>query len=174
VGTLGAPALAATPAPLHEAAALSHPWVAALVGLGGVVAMLGVVLSQLLGLSRMVFAMSRRGDLPRLFAHVDPRYGVPRRAVLIVGTLSALVAATGTLQYAASSAAFSILVYYGITNMAAFRMAAPAKLYRDLIPLFGLAACCVLAGALGRSSGLTGLMILLAGFAVRRVMVRIR
>jgi APA family basic amino acid/polyamine antiporter len=173
VGTLGAPELAATPAPLYRAAAaLPYDGVEALVGIGGVVAMLGVVLSQLLGLSRMVFAMARRGDLPRVLAHVDPHYGVPRRAVLLVGAASALVAATGTLPHVASSAAFSILVYYGITNVAAFRMPAGAKLYSDIVPLFGLAACSVLAGSLARSTGLTGLMILLTGFVLRRAVAR--
>jgi APA family basic amino acid/polyamine antiporter len=173
VGTLGASALAATPAPLYRAAgAFSHSWVAKLIATGGVVAMLGVVLSQLLGLSRMVFAMSRRRDLPPLLAHVHPRYGVPGRAVLLVGAISALVAATGTLHVAASAASFTILVYYGIVNVAALRLPPAAKLYSDLVPLFGLVACTTLAFSLTLSTMLTGMAILLAGFAVRWAITR--
>lgn len=59
--------------------AFGRPWVATVVSIGGVTAMLGVILSQLLGLSRMVFAMSRRGDLPPALNAVHPRYGVPGR-----------------------------------------------------------------------------------------------
>ena len=62
VGLVGSEPLAATSAPLQAAArSLPRPWVATAVSIGGVTAMLGVVLSQLLGLSRMVFAMARRG-----------------------------------------------------------------------------------------------------------------
>jgi len=174
VGTLGAPALAATPAPLYRAAAaFPLTWVARVVGIGGVVAMLGVVLSQLLGLSRMVFAMSRRGDLPPVFAQVHPRSGVPRRAVLLVGAVPALVAGTGTLQDVASSAAFSILVYYGMANFSALRMGAGSKLYSDFVPLFGLVGCAVLAFSLTPSTVMTGLTILLAGLAARRAVGRL-
>ena len=107
--------------------------------------MLGVVLSQLLGLSRMVFAMARRGDLPSLLASVDARRGVPRRAVVAVGGLASLVAATGSLRSVASTAAFAILVYYAVANLAALRMPARSKLYPDWIPWTGLLACAGLA-----------------------------
>jgi basic amino acid/polyamine antiporter, APA family len=170
VGTIGAPALAATSAPLYRAAAtFPHAWVAGFVAIGGLVAMFGVVLSQLLGLSRMVFAMSRRGDLPVFLSHIDPHDGVPRRAVLLVGGAAALAAATGALEDVASSAAFSILVYYGIANLAALRMQARAKLYSDLVPLFGLFACLLLAFSLTLPTVTMGMAMLLAGFAVRRV-----
>jgi APA family basic amino acid/polyamine antiporter len=173
VGTIGASALAATPAPLHRAAAaFSHSWVAEFVGTGGVVAMLGVVLSQLLGLSRMVYAMSRRGDLPPLLAHVHPRSGVPGRAVLLVGLISALVAATGTLGGVASAASFTILVYYAIANVAALRLSPAARLYSDIVPRFGLVACAVLAFSLTLPTIATGVVILLAGFAVRSAIRR--
>jgi len=66
---------------------------ATVVAVGGLTAMLGVILSQLLGLSRMSFAMACRGDLPRALQRVDPRYGVPGRAVLVVGIIAAVVAA---------------------------------------------------------------------------------
>jgi APA family basic amino acid/polyamine antiporter len=146
VGLVGSAALAATSAPLQVAArSLPQAWVAAAVSIGGVTAMLGVILSQLLGLSRMVFAMARRGDLPSSLAAVDPRRGVPGRAVLGVGGLAALVAATGSLRSVASAAAFAILVYYAIANLAALRMPARSKLYADWIPWVGLVTCGALA-----------------------------
>jgi APA family basic amino acid/polyamine antiporter len=173
VGLVGSESLAATSAPLQAAArSLPRPWVATAVSIGGVTAMLGVVLSQLLGLSRMVFAMARRRDLPSLLATVEPRRGVPRRAVLAVGGLAALVAATGSLRPVASTAAFAILVYYGLANLAALRMPARSKLYADWIPWTGLVACMGLALSLDTKVLLTGTVALAAGLLGRALLRR--
>jgi APA family basic amino acid/polyamine antiporter len=172
VGVMGAERMAATPAPLHHAALASpYPWVSTVVAVGGVTAMLGVILSQLLGLSRMAFAMARRGDLPRALEHVHPRHGVPGRAVLVIGAIAAVVAATGTLRGVASAAAFTILIYYGIANLAALRMPREAKLYWDVIPAVGLVSCAVLAVSLAPAVILTGLGILAVGLALRWMFV---
>jgi basic amino acid/polyamine antiporter, APA family len=175
VGLVGAGALAATTAPLHVAAeATGHAWLPLLVALAGVTAMLGVILSQLLGLSRMTFAMARRGDLPRGFEHVHPVHQVPDRAVLVIGGIAAVIAATGTLAVVASTAAFTILVYYGIANVAAMRMPAGTKLYSDVVPVVGLVACTLLAVSLAPNVILTGVVVLIAGFAVRAAVRVIR
>lgn len=168
VGAVGAAAMSRTAAPLQVAAdALGPPWVAVVVSIGGVTAMLGVILSQLLGLSRMAFAMARRGDLPRFLETVHPRHAVPGRAVLVIGAVAAVVAATGTLRGVASAAAFTILLYYAIANLAAMRMPREAKLYPDIVPWIGLVSCGVLAFSLASGIILTGLAVLGAGLAGR-------
>jgi basic amino acid/polyamine antiporter, APA family len=168
VGAVGAAPLAGTGAPLRLAAgAFAYPWVATVVSVGGVTAMLGVILSQLLGLSRMGFAMARRRDLPAFLEHVHPRYGVPNRAVLIVGAIAAVVAATGSLRGVASAASFTILVYYGIANLAALRMPRDAKLFADVVPIVGLAACLALALSLTRSVVAAGAAVLAIGVLLR-------
>lgn len=173
VGLVGSEALAATTAPLHVAArSLPHSWMPAAISVGGVTAMLGVILSQLLGLSRMVFAMARGGDLPGYFAEVHPRHGVPGRAVLVIGGVAALVAATGSLRGVASAAAFAILVYYAIANLAALRMPATAKLYSDLIPWVGLVTCVVLALSLDIRIVMIGVACLAAGVVARALLRR--
>jgi len=168
VGVVGAEALAASPAPLLVAAeGTGFGWLRAVVATGALAAMLGVILSQLLGLSRMVFAMARRGDLPRTFERIHPRHGVPVRAVLAVGATATVVTATGTLQGVAAAAAFTILVYYSITNLAALRMPPAAKLYPDAVPITGLIACPLLALSLDPTTIATGAAVLAAGFVVR-------
>lgn len=168
VGAIGAPAMAGTGAPLREAAlSFRYPTVATIVSVGGVTAMLGVILSQMLGLSRMVFAMSRRRDLPAAFELVHPTFGVPGRAVLAVGVVAAVIAATGTLRGVASAASFTILVYYGIANACALRMPRGAKLYNDAIAWTGLAACALLAFALPARTIVAGLAVLATGVAWR-------
>lgn len=170
LGTVGADALAATAAPLHVAAlASSGPSVAAVVSVGGVAAMLGVILSQLLGLSRTTLAMARRQDLPAWLAHVHPRFAVPGRAVIAVGALSAIVAATGALQNIAATASFAILAYYGIANVAALRMPSANTAWARAVPLVGLAGCTLLAFSLRGPTVLGGLAILAAGFLGRLV-----
>jgi basic amino acid/polyamine antiporter, APA family len=170
VGAVGAGSLAETAAPLHLAArGFPLPWVAIAVAVGGVTAMLGVVLSQLLGLSRMGFAMARRGDLPAVLAHVHPRYGVPGRAVILIGIVAAVVAATGTLRGVASVASFTILVYYAIANLAALRMPRRARLYPVAIPLIGLFACVILALSLTPAVILGGLFVLGVGLVGRLI-----
>jgi basic amino acid/polyamine antiporter, APA family len=174
VGAVGAQRLAETPAPLHVAAgAFAFGPVATIVSAAGVTAMLGVILSQLLGLSRMGFAMARRHDLPRLLGQVNS-HGVPGSAILGIGFIAAVVAATGTLRGVASAASFTILIYYGIANLAALRMPAAAKLYPDAVPIVGLASCALLALALPLPVILTGLALLGAGLLLRAVIRRQR
>jgi APA family basic amino acid/polyamine antiporter len=175
VGVAGAGAISATSAPLRVAAdATGRGWLAVVVSVGGITAMLGVILSQLLGLSRMAFAMARRGDLPEPLGRVHARYGVPHLAVLVIGVITALVAGTGTLRGVASAASFTILVYYGLANLAALRMPREAKLYPDLVPVVGLIACGVLAFSLSTAAVLTGLAVLAVGIATRLISVRVR
>lgn len=173
VGSVGAAAMADEPAPLQIAAA-SFPggWPAIVISAGGVTAMLGVILSQLLGLSRMVFAMARRGDLPRGLERVHPRHGVPGRAVLLIGLVAAVIAATGTLRGVASAASFTILIYYGIANLSALRMPARAKLFPDAVPALGLVACILLALSLAPGVMAVGLAVLAAGFVLRTLVRR--
>jgi APA family basic amino acid/polyamine antiporter len=117
----------------------------------------------------MAFAMARRGDLPRVFARVHPRYRVPGRAVLAIGALAALVAATGTLTGVAAAASFAILIYYGLANLAALRMPPAARLYPNAVPLVGLVTCVVLALSLAPDVIATGGAILIAGLGLRFV-----
>lgn len=168
VGAGGAGALAATPAPLLVAAEhTGTAWLPLVLSVGGLTAMLGVILSQVLGLSRMAFAMARRGDLPRFLEYVNPATGVPDRAVLVIGAVAALVAATGTLAGVAAAASFTILVYYGIANVAALRMPRRARLYPDVVPIVGLVTCTLLAVSLRPSTIVTGLVVLAVGFVAR-------
>ena len=173
VGAVGSAALSATAAPLHAAAGDASA-LAVLVAAGAVTAMLGVILSQLLGLSRMIFAMARRGDLPVALAHVHPRYGVPNRATLVIGAIAAVVAATGTLRGVAAAASFAILIYYGIANLAALRMPPGQRLYPRLVPAVGLSACVLLALSLSRPVIGTGILVLAAGSALRVLRTRLR
>ncbi len=170
LGAVGAAGMANSGAPLLVAAASFEQGSAAtIICVGAVVAMLGVMLSQILGLSRMAFAMARRGDLPSGLGRVHPKHGTPHRAILLVGAVAALVAATGTLRGVATAAAFTILVYYGIANLAALRMPAKDKLYPNVVPAVGVIACAVLALSLDLRTIVVGCALLAVGLLVRRL-----
>jgi APA family basic amino acid/polyamine antiporter len=168
VGTIGAEEMGRSRSPLQQAAlAFPMPGMSTVVGIGATTAMLGVLLSQLFAISRMLFAMARKGDLPRRLERVHPRHAVPDLAVFTAGIIIVLVTLVGTLQWVVSAATFTILIYYTITNLAALRMPAREKQYPNWIPALGLVSCVVLAASL-RPAAIAGALALLAlGFVLR-------
>ncbi len=150
VGSLGAAPLGAAAdreaAPLETVLqALGHPAAATVVAVGAMTAMLGVLLNLILGLSRVALAMGRRNDLPRVFARLDRRGGTPAVAVIGVGILVALLAALGEVRLTWSFSAFTVLVYYAITNLAALRLHGEDRLYPRWVSVIGLLSCLFLA-----------------------------
>lgn len=160
-------ALGAAPAPL--VAAVEAGRLAALspaVQVGAAVASLGVLLSLIVGVSRTLFAMSARRDLPGFLDAVHRRYRVPHRAELLVGALVAILVAVADLRFAIGFSAFTVLVYYAITNAAALRLGPAERRWPRWVPVVGLVACLVLAFSLPLDSALAGAGVLLAGVAV--------
>ena len=67
-------------------------WAGRVISVGILVGLTSVLMVLLLGLTRIVFAMSRDGLLPRGASRTSPRYGTPVRLQIGVGILVALVA----------------------------------------------------------------------------------
>lgn len=150
VGAIGAERLAegteGLSAPLEEASKnFGVPAVPELVGIGAVTAMLGVLLNLVLGLSRVVLAMARRGDLPGLFGRIDQAGETPVAAVLLTGGMILLLALMGSVRVAWSFSAFTVLIYYAITNLAALRLPETERLYPRWLGYVGLGVCLSLA-----------------------------
>ncbi len=150
LATVGAVELGASAraggAPLEAAArASSAPDVRWLVGGAAITAMLGVILNLLLGLSRVVLAMARRRDLPGALATVDARRSSPRTAVIAVGVVIAGLALIGNVRLTWSLSAFTVLVYYAVTNLAALRLAPSQRRYPRAVAGAGLITCVTLA-----------------------------
>lgn len=147
VGTRGmAEATLTAAAPLEVVArGFGVPGVPWLVTAGAVTAMLGVLLNLLLGLSRVLLAMSRRGDVPRGLARLDGQCASPRRAVAVVAIIIVALVLTGSVRLAWSFSAFTVLVYYALTNLAALRLPEEKRRYPKWVPAFGLLSCLGLA-----------------------------
>jgi len=172
LATLGAEgfarATAETAAPLQVVAgALEVPALAFLVGVAAVTAMVGVLLNLLLGLSRVALAMGRRRDLPGGLARVHAPTGSPRIAVMAVGTVILALVLVGDVRMTWSFSAFTVLVYYGITNLAALRLPDELRLYPRWISVAGLAGCVFLAFQVEPVYWILGLGLMVVGFALR-------
>jgi basic amino acid/polyamine antiporter, APA family len=94
-GVLG-PALAASKAPLADAMGRVHPLLRALMLAGTALSMFGWISSDLLGSPRQLFAFARDGLLPRVLGRVHPRSQVPHIAILCYGSITVVLAFTGT------------------------------------------------------------------------------
>lgn len=155
-----AAATAAEAAPLEVVArGMGSPAVALAVAVAAVTAMVGVLLNLVLGLSRVALAMARRGDLPTGLAVVSPG-GSPRRAVVLVGVVVTALAATGHVETTWSFSAFTVLVYYAITNLAALRLAPEERWVPRWVPAVGLTSCLGLAFWVERTVWLAGLVLI--------------
>jgi APA family basic amino acid/polyamine antiporter len=170
VGTVGAEALYGAAegeaAPLEvAAAAFAGPAVAGLLAVGAMTAMLGVLLNLLLGLSRVALAMGRRGDLPAAAARLDAGGRTPWVAVLGVGAAVTALTLLGSVETTWSFSAFTVLVYYALTNLAALRLPPQHRLYPPAYAWIGLAACLFLAFWVDWRVWLTGLGLIALGLA---------
>ena len=177
IAVLGADgfALAATgeAVPLVAAARnLQVSWLVPLVAVGAVTAMLGVLLNLLLGLSRVALAMGRQGDLPPQFARVDAQRSTPSVAVAAVGIAVALLALTAGIETSWTFSAFTVLLYYAITNLAALRLPAQDRLYPRMFAVGGPASCLFLAFWVPVGIWMAGLGLLAAGLLWHFVVAR--
>ncbi|MEU0331994.1 amino acid permease [Streptomyces sp. NPDC006193] len=80
-------------APLADAfKSIGHPWYAGVISFGAAVGLTTVCMILLLGQTRVFFAMSRDGLLPRFFSRVHPRFRTPHRPTILLGVVIAIVA----------------------------------------------------------------------------------
>jgi len=130
-----------TAAPLEKIAGSIEPWWRYVLAIGAVTALLGVLLNLILGLSRVVLAMGRRRDLPGVFASVNASGTTPVPAVILVAVIIAGLAAVGSVTFAWSLSATTVLIYYALTNLAALRLPKEDRRYPRIISVAGLVGC---------------------------------
>lgn len=142
---------------------LDAPVVAKVVAMGALFAMAGVLLNLVLGLSRVVLAMARRRDMPARLSVLNAASTSAPAAVVVVGIVIALIASSGDIKAAWSFSAFTVLLYYAITNLAALRVTAAERFVPRAVSYVGLAGCLALAWFVEVHVWLTGLAIVATG-----------
>lgn len=148
-------------APLMAAAELlPNGWIAEVIGVAAITAMLGVLLNLLLGLSRVLLGMARRGDVSRKLSRIHPQTASPVPAVLATGVVIGLLVLSGDVVFTWSFSAFTVLIYYSITNLSALFLPEELRLYPRMIPILGLLGCLFLAFWIEPQIWITGLALI--------------
>ena len=139
---------------------------------GAIIAMTSVLLNLVLGLSRVVLAMGRRCDLPKTTARITDSTKVPAVATIVVGCLITGLVYVGDMKLTWSFSAFTVLVYYALTNLCAIRLKIEERLYPSWVSYIGLFACLCLAVFVEWRIILAGLSLIALGLALRWLFVK--
>src|SRR5690606_6239805 len=100
-----------------------------------------------------------------VFSRLNRDAEVPAVAVVAVGAAIALLTLAGSVETTWAFSAFTVLVYYAITNLAALRLPAQARLYPRAVAAGGLAACIFLAWWVPPRIWLAGCVLIGVGLA---------
>jgi APA family basic amino acid/polyamine antiporter len=152
--------LAQSGSPIAEAAkATGNFAVVAAVSFGALIATVSVLLTNLLGLSRVSFAMARSGQLPKAIATVSTRFGTPYISILVMGGLLTVLSYALDLKGAAAITSFSLLCVHLTVNLSAIRLrkkmpnsTAFRVPFYPVIPSLGLLSCLLLMFSLPQES----------------------
>ena len=139
---------------------------------GAALALVSVLLNLLLGLSRVALAMGRRGDFPEATARVTESSKVPAAATLLVAAVIAGLVCIGDVKLTWSFSAFTVLIYYAVTNLCAIRLLPKERLYPAWISYLGLLSCLSLAFFVEWRVILTGLGLIAFGLVWKAVATR--
>jgi APA family basic amino acid/polyamine antiporter len=153
----------------YAAKATGNFAVVATVSFGALVATVSVLLTNLLGLSRVSFAMARNGQFPKSLAKIHSKLGTPYLSILITGALMAVLAFVSDLRQAAAITSFSMLTTHIILHSAAIRLRKKipnlktfkVPLY-PLVPSLGLASCVILMFSLPMESWIVSAAVIVA------------
>ncbi|MFI5613782.1 amino acid permease [Amycolatopsis sp. NPDC051903] len=140
-----------------QQAALSHvlttvldsPFWAGALAVGAIVAISSVVLTVLYGQTRILFAMSRDGLVPKALSTVHPKTGVPRTNTLVVSGFVAVLAAFVPLGKLADATSIGTLFAFALVNVAVLvlrkRRPGDRRTFRvpfsPVTPLLGVLCC---------------------------------
>jgi len=167
LGVLGAARLSQSSSPLEGTLATVGSAVGVLiVAAGALLTTFNEGLSDLLGVSRVAFAMGREADLPQTLAHLGLGQN-PWRSVVFVGAIAIGVAAFAPFGVAVAVSSFGTLLYYSVTNLSALRLPSQQRTFPRWLAMAGLVGCLGLALALVPQDVGIGLVILLVGIIFR-------
>ncbi|MEW1797247.1 MULTISPECIES: amino acid permease [Streptomyces] len=127
-------------APLADAfKATGHPFYSGVISFGAAVGLTTVCMILLLGQTRVFFAMSRDGLLPRVFSHVHPKFRTPYRSTVLLGVIIAIVAGFTSIEELASLVNIGtlfafVVVAIGVVILRRTRPDLPRSFRAPLVP----------------------------------------
>ncbi|MCJ7634962.1 amino acid permease, partial [Candidatus Bathyarchaeota archaeon] len=136
------------------------------VSFGALVATVSVLLTTLIGLSRVSFAMSRNGQLPMSVSRISSRFGTPYVSIALMGALMVAIIGFLDLRQTVAITSFSILLTHVILNFCAFRLRRVrpnSKSFKSpfypILPLAGMGSCLILLFSLPLESWITATVV---------------
>jgi len=114
-----------------------------IISIGGLVATASVLLTAILGVSRMAYSMARRNDLPSTLARLHSKFFTPYYSIFATGLLMVVLVLFVDLTRVVAISTFALLFNYSIANISAFRLKIDHKTKR-ILPLLGLSTCLIL------------------------------
>jgi len=170
VGIVGYSKLSASASPLADAMnATENDLAIWAVSLGGILATASVLLTTILGTSRVSFSMARNKQLPRFISALHPRFGTPYISILVAGFLMAILAFAGELKQVLSLASFCVIITHVLVNYSALKLSKNKQRFRvpfSPIPqLLGIISCVVLALYLLSEIWVMAVIVLFVGVA---------
>jgi basic amino acid/polyamine antiporter, APA family len=146
--------------PSAQFAGVSHPvsfalqvagqkWVAGFIDLGAVLGMLTVILVMSYGQTRIIYAMSRDGQLPARLSTIHPKYATPFFTTWLVGIFFGLIGALVPLNVLAELINIGTLAAFSMVSIAVLilRRTHPElpRAFRcpgvPVVPLLAVASC---------------------------------
>ncbi|WP_327085900.1 amino acid permease [Nonomuraea sp. NBC_01738] len=153
--------------------ATGETWPGLIVSFGAVIAIASVVLTVMYGQTRILFAMSRDGLIPRVFQKVNPRRQVPVANTLIVAAFISVLAGLIPLGQLAEATSIGTLFAFAIVNVGVLvlRRTRPdlPRTFRTplfpITPILGVIMCGVVMAGLAGVTWIAFGLWMLVGFA---------
>jgi APA family basic amino acid/polyamine antiporter len=169
VGLVGASVLASSNSPLTKAMEAAHSRTASsIISAGALLATASVLLTSILGVSRMAYAMAKRKDIPEALSKLHPKHNTPYYSIWISGALMALLVLMIDISKVVAISTFALLFYYSLANISALRLKLEERLYPRFVPVLGTATCLALLIFIffaSTQAWIIGIAVLIAGVA---------
>jgi APA family basic amino acid/polyamine antiporter len=163
---------AATDRPLALAA--RQLWGAAgstAISVGALISVYGYLSAQMLHTPRLTFALGERGDFPRFFARIHPRFRTPHVSILFFAVIVWTLAAAGSFRWNVVLSSVGRLFIYGVTcaSLPILRRRHPdARAFRlpagDLFAALGVLFMVALLSRINRNEGIVILVTVAIAF----------
>ncbi|OCQ91731.1 amino acid permease [Oscillatoriales cyanobacterium USR001] len=144
-----------------------------IVMIGAVTAMLSILISTILSLSRLILAMGRRGDMPSFLTKLNSAGSTPYWAVIVVGSAIGLLVLIGNVKTTWAFGTFGALYRCFVVALATLRLSDEERLYPIGITWISLVSSVVLAFCLDWQVWLVGLGVIGIGMIWHLVAHRI-
>jgi APA family basic amino acid/polyamine antiporter len=124
-------------------------WLSPLIKLGAIAGLSSVILVMTLGQSRIYYAISKDGLLPRVLSKVSPKSGAPRNATILSSVVTAIIAGLFPLQVLNEMVSIGTLLAFTIVcvSVVILRKTSPELKrpfktpFSPFLPLLGAAIC---------------------------------